>query len=73
MTMQILKKGTAIILVLAIGLLFAGCEDETPYPPPPQQPQQPQGWSSEDRQSNQSEQSVYQQEQQDTSTEWPQN
>ena len=70
MTMQILKKGTAIILVLAIGLLFAGCEDETPYPPPPQQPQ---GWSPEDRQSNQSEQPVYQQGQQEDSTGWPNN
>lgn len=73
MTMQIFKKGTAIILVLAIGLLFAGCKDETPYAPPPQQPQQPQGWAPEDGPSNQSEEPIYQQGQQETSTEWPQN
>lgn len=61
MTMQILKKTTAIILVISMGLIFVGCEDETPYSPPPQQPQQPQEWSPEDRQSNQSEEPLYQQ------------
>ncbi|WP_146683970.1 hypothetical protein [Limihaloglobus sulfuriphilus] len=82
MTMQILKKISAGILVIAIGLLFAGCNDETPAPPSPtppppnsSQPQQPQGqgWAPEEGQSEQSREPLYQQGQQDNSTEseWP--
>jgi hypothetical protein len=81
MTKQILKKISVSILVIAIGLLFAGCNDETPDQPspvppspvPPLPPEQPQGqeWSPEDGQSEQSQEPLYQQGQQNNSTEWP--
>lgn len=53
MTKQYFKKITATIVVIAMGLLFAGCQDETQYSPSPQQPQQPKRWPSEENQSRQ--------------------
>lgn len=70
------KTLVATILVIVMGLLFAGCkEDETPYPPPPPESQQ---WQPEADQSGQPQASPYQessgqQGQQDSSTSWPDN
>lgn len=69
MTMLISKKTTAIVLVFAMAVLFAGC-DETPHSPPPEPPQQ---WSPEGEQMYQSEEPIEQQDQQDNSAVWPDN
>lgn len=71
MKMQCFKKITLIILVTAIGLLFAGCKEETQYPPPTQQySPPPQQWQQESQQPSQPEGSTYQENTGQENTGW---